>query len=120
VHGADDAGRVVGEQHRDAVGDQDAEHEARCPGDERVGVRQRPVHRAVDDRDPGAVDLAHPHQPVTGDAELAGEPVAVGRHVRGVVAHVVAEVERLVGRTGPAAPPVGDDPSGSHRLRGGR
>ena len=53
-------------------------------------------------------------------AELAGHPAAVGGDGGRVVAHVVAEVERVVRRTGPAAPPVGDDPAGSYRRRSGR
>ena len=89
-------------------------------GHEGVGGGHRARLRAVDDRDPGAVHLVHPDQPVLGHPELAGDPAAVGGDVGRVVAHVVAEVERVVRGTGPAAPPVGHDPAGSDRRRSGR
>jgi hypothetical protein len=120
VDGSDDACDRIGEEHRDAVGHQHAQHQARRRGHQRVGGGYRTVLGSVDDGDAGTVHLVHPDEALLRHTELARHPLAVGRDVGGVVPDVVPEVEGHIGRTGPAAPPVGDDPAGPYRRLGGR
>ena len=48
--GADDAGLGVGEQHRRAVGGEDAEQQVRAVGDHRVGFDRDARRRALGER----------------------------------------------------------------------
>ena len=100
---ADDAGGRVGEQHRHAIGGEDAEQQAGPIGDERVGMRARIVGEGRGDGDGiGRMDL------VQGDERRAGRDRrdrarAVLGDRGGIVVRAEADVEPGVDAGGDAA-----------------
>lgn len=103
----EDVGTPIGDDDRDAVGDEDAHRHA--------GIRRREdVCRArwtaaLDVRDVGTVLLSCDHEGIDVDAQRPGDTAAVLGHTARVVTHVVAEVERVVGRRADAALSRRDD-----------
>ena len=81
--GADHAGAIVGEQHRRAIGGEDAEHEAGTARDHRVGDRRTvPGPRIIYMHDVGGVALLHRHE--RRRAKLAKAARACRCHLRAV------------------------------------
>ena len=103
---ADHAGLGIGEQHRRAIGGQDAERDPGPVGHHRVGMRAqalvpRPGHRDAI----GRMDLVRVEQDRAGQHRVARQPAVFGDD-RGIVVRSGADIEPGIepGRY-PAAPP---------------
>jgi hypothetical protein len=100
------------EQDRHAVGDQHRDRQSGGVGDQRVRLRRRarPVHHG-DVRPVHLAHVTHLH------AEAFDQAGPVGRHRRGVVAHVVGEVQpRVPGAADAPAVAGGDQDGHPHPL----
>jgi RNA polymerase sigma-70 factor, ECF subfamily len=110
VGDAEHSGGRVDEDDRHAVGDEDAQCDRRVGGHEHVAVPERAqVRTAVNDHHAVAVHLSGDGKRIGTHAHRGGEPASVLADREGVVAHVVAKVERVVGRGADPAGTRGDD-----------
>jgi len=89
----DHAGLGVGEQHRRAVGGEDAQREARAIGDQRIGMRpRRVVPRIGDGNRIGAVYLEHRNQTPARQHRFRREAAVFGDH-GGIVVRAEPDIE---------------------------
>jgi len=86
MRGTDHAGLGIGEQHRRAIGGEDAEREARTIGDQRIGMRPRRLVPGIGDGDGlGAVHLEQADQPPAGQHRPDRAPAILADRPRIVV-----------------------------------
>ena len=93
VRRANHAGISVRHQHGHTIRGHHGKCQSRRRGDQSVGGVEGARAGSVDELDVITVHLIHPHHPLGRQSDRGGQPVAIGRHRRRVVADVVTEIE---------------------------
>ena len=118
VHGSNHPGVMITEQHRRAIGNQNAQPQAALGGHNRISCSDGIIRGTVDDRHRIGVHLLHPHQPLQ-SKDLRQTRTVSDNRLR-IITDVITQVERIVrhGRH-PAAAGGEDLTDGAIHFSGG-